>query len=136
MALKGLWEVCRHDEQMPGEVAAPIKDFPEKPYWQGHPCSRRQEHVAAGPDVRPSPVVSHQGQVPDGCAGKSFYLVFPQNNLNTTVYVNGVYCGFDKNPFARVQIDMSKADQARRQRNLGRHPRRLVRPHLQSEEIL
>ena len=34
--------------------------------------------------------------------------MFPQNNLNTTVYVNGVLCGFDKNPFARVQIDITR----------------------------
>ncbi len=68
------------------------------------------------------------------CAGKSFYLVFPQNNLNTTVYVNGVYCGFDKNPFARVQIDISKGNQARRQRSLGRHPRCLVRLLRQSKK--
>ena len=33
---------------------------------------------------------------------------FPQNNLNTTVYVNGVYCGFNKNPFARFSIDVTK----------------------------
>ncbi len=46
--------------------------------------------------------------VPKEAAGRSFFLVFPQNNLNTTVYVNGVYCGFDKNPLARVQIDVTK----------------------------
>jgi len=106
--LKGLWEVCRHDEQLPGEVAAPIEGLPEHPFWKA---------IAVPSDKntsRPDLVFAHRlwyrtkVRVPEGCAGKSFHLVFPQNNLNTTVYVNGVYCGFDKNPFARVQIDISK----------------------------
>jgi len=36
-------------------------------------------------------------------------LVFPQNSLNTTVFVNGTYCGFGKNPFARFQVDVTAA---------------------------
>ena len=32
--LNGMWEVCRHDEQLPGEVAQPIKGFPEEPHWK------------------------------------------------------------------------------------------------------
>ena len=81
---------------------------PSDPYWKA---------IAVPSDKntsRPDLVFAHRlwyrtkVRVPEGCAGKSFYLVFPQNNLNTTVYVNGVYCGFDKNPFARVQIDVTK----------------------------
>ena len=45
-------------------------------------------------------------------AGRAFYLDFPYNNLNTTVYVNGVYCGFEKNPFAPFQIDVTKGIKA------------------------
>lgn len=109
VALKGLWEVCRHDEQKPGPLAAPIQDFPEHPFWRGIPVPSDKN------TARPDLVFAHRlwyrttVKVPENCAGKSFYLVFPQNNLNTTVYVNGIYCGFDKNPFARVQIDISKA---------------------------
>jgi hypothetical protein len=109
VALKGLWEVCRSDEQMPGEVAAPIREFPEHPFWRGIPVPSDKN------TSRPDLVFAHRlwyrtkVNIPVGCAGKSFYLVFPQNSLNTTVFVNGVYCGFDKNPFARVQIDISKA---------------------------
>jgi hypothetical protein len=109
VALKGLWEVCRHDEQMPGEVATPIEGVPEQPFWRGIPVPSDKN------TSRPDLVFAHRlwyrtrVNVPESCAGKSFYLVFPQNSLNTTVYVNGVYCGFDKNPFARVQIDISKA---------------------------
>lgn len=109
VALKGLWEICRHDEQMPSEVAAPIKDWPAQPFWRG---------IAVPSDKntsRPDLVFAHRlwyrtkVKVPESGAGKSYYLVFPQNSLNTTVFVNGVYCGFDKNPFARVQVDVSKA---------------------------
>ncbi|MEN6338348.1 MAG: glycoside hydrolase family 2 TIM barrel-domain containing protein, partial [Phycisphaerales bacterium] len=46
--------------------------------------------------------------MPASLAGRSFYLDFPENSLNTTVFVNGVYCGFEKNPFCRFQIDVTK----------------------------
>jgi beta-galactosidase len=31
------------------------------------------------------------------------------NNLNSTVYVNGVLCGFEKQPFVNFDVDVSKA---------------------------
>lgn len=107
LPLNGVWEICRNDEQRPTEVAAPIKDFPEKPIWYG---------IAVPGDkmARPELVMAHRVwyrtrvQVPASTAGRSLHLVFPQNNLNTTVYVNGTYCGFNKNPFARFSIDVTK----------------------------
>ncbi|HLK58434.1 MAG TPA: glycoside hydrolase family 2 TIM barrel-domain containing protein [Chthonomonadaceae bacterium] len=104
--LNGMWEVCRFDEQLPGEVAAPIKDFPEAPHWVGItvPGDKMQ---------RPELVMAHRLwyrtriNVPAALAGRSFHLVFPQNNLNTTVYVNKVYCGFNKNPFAHFELDVT-----------------------------
>ena len=50
--------------------------------------------------------------VPASMAGRAFYLDFPYNNLNTTIYVNGVYCGFEKNPFAPFQMDVTKGIKA------------------------
>ncbi|HWE94125.1 MAG TPA: glycoside hydrolase family 2 TIM barrel-domain containing protein [Tepidisphaeraceae bacterium] len=106
--LSGLWEVCRNDEQTPGEVAEPIKDFPEHPFWGA---------IAVPGDrntLRPDLLFAHRlwyrtrVNVPQEQAGRSFVLTFPENNLNTTVYVNGVYCGFNKNPFARFDIDVTK----------------------------
>ena len=103
--LRGLWQVCRGDEQAPGETVAPIKDLPEHPYWTGIPVPGDKN------TLRPDLLFAHrlwfrtQVRVPDALAGRSFHLVFPQNNLNTTVYVNGVYCGFNKNPYARFEID-------------------------------
>ncbi len=105
--LAGPWEVCRHDEQLPGEVAAPMTNFPAAPRWTAI-------QVPGDKNQRDDLVFAHRlwyrtrVNVPQSLAGHSFFLVFPQNNLNTTVYVNGQYCGFDKNPFARVQIDVTK----------------------------
>ena len=47
--------------------------------------------------------------VPASLADRSWLIVFPANNLNTTLYVNGQFCGFDKNPFARLQFDITAA---------------------------
>jgi len=43
--------------------------------------------------------------LPEDRKGSSFYLVFPANNLNTTLVVNGQFVGFDKNPPARLHFD-------------------------------
>ena len=114
LPLNGQWEICRHDEDLPGDVAAPIdlKDFPAEPHWSA---------IAVPGDknaLRPDLVMAHRVwyrtrlDVPAAYlnqgAGRSFQIVFPQNNLNTTVYVNGVYCGFNKNPYARFAIDVTK----------------------------
>lgn len=108
VALKGLWQVARHDEQAPGPTAQPIRDFPPEPHWKAIPVPGDKNKE------RPDLVFAHRlwyrtrVNVPRSQAGRSFFLLFPQNNLNTTVYVNGVYCGFNKNPFARFQIDVTK----------------------------
>ncbi len=109
LPLDGLWEICRDDEQAPGEVAEPIRSLPADPRWKG---------IAVPGDknvLRPDLLFAHRlwyrtrVEVPEGAAGRSWSLAFPQNSLNTTVFVNGTYCGFDKNPFAHVEIDISKA---------------------------
>ena len=109
VALKGLWTISRDDEQSPGEVAASIKELPGHPSWKGIDVPGDKN------TLRPDLVFAHRVwyrarvDVPKTAEGRSFFLEFPQNNLNTTVYVNGTYCGFDKNPFARVRIDVSRA---------------------------
>jgi beta-galactosidase len=106
--LKGAWEICRHDEQLPGEVAVPMKDFPEQPFWRGIQVPGDKN------TLRPDLVFAHRLwyrtriNVPQALAGKSVHILFPENNLNTTVYVNKVLCGFNKNPFARFDIDITK----------------------------
>ena len=112
VALKGAWEVCRDDEQLPGEVAAPISALPKEPRWSAIqvPGDKNTQ--------RPDLLLAHRlwyrtrVEVSASPVGRAFFLTFPQNNLNTTVYVNGVYCGFNKNPFARFSIDVTKGIQA------------------------
>ena len=111
LPLKGLWEICRNDEDLPTEVAAPIKDFPVEPHWSA--IQVPGDKNALRPDLAyahrvwyrtrvnvPADVIAQNG-------GRSFQITFPQNNLNTTVYVNGVYCGFSKNPYARCTFDIT-----------------------------
>lgn len=107
--LKGAWEICRDDEQMPGEVAAPIAALPARQLWTGIEVPGDKN------TLRPDLLFAHRlwyrtrVQVPTACAGRSFFITFPMNSLNTTVYVNGMYCGFNKNPFARFDIDVTQA---------------------------
>ena len=105
--LNGLWEVCRHDESLPGPVAEPIKDFPDEPRWKALA-------VPGDKNAIPELLFAHRlwyrcrVDVPANLAGRSFVITFPQNSLNTTVVVNGVPCGFGKHPFVRFDIDVTK----------------------------
>lgn len=107
VALEGMWEVCRHDEALPGPVAEPISGFPEEPRWKAI-------EVPSDKNTRPELLFAHRlwyrcrVDVPAGLAGRSFVLTFPQNSLNTTVVVNGVLCGFNKHPFVRFDVDVTK----------------------------
>jgi hypothetical protein len=105
--LNGAWQVCRFDEQIPGPVDTPIKQFPAHPYWTGM-------QVPGDKFDRPDFMFAHRlwyrtrVQVPTAAKGRSFHIIFPLDSLNTTVYVNGVYCGFERNPFCRFQVDVTK----------------------------
>ena len=108
--LKGDWQVARNDEQTPPfNVAQPMTDFPARPNWKAIAVPSNKN------DARPDLLMAHRlwyrtkVNVPASLLGRSFFLDFPLNSLNTTVVVNGVQCGFNKNPFARFQIDVSKA---------------------------
>jgi beta-galactosidase len=109
LSLAGPWQIARFDEQAPGETAAPIQGFPENPVWKGItvPSDKGIE--------RPDMIFAHRvwyrtkAEVPADWKGSSFYLVFPANSLNTTLVVNGQFIGFDKNPLARLQFDITKA---------------------------
>jgi hypothetical protein len=109
VSLAGGWEVCRHDEQRPGETARPIADLPAHPHWKAIDVPGDKN------TLRPDLEMAHRiwcrtrVRVAETAAGRSFHVVFPQNNLNTTVYVNGTYCGFNNTPFARFDIDVTKA---------------------------
>jgi hypothetical protein len=110
--LGGTWEIARDDEQTPGEVAEPIKDLPKNPVWRAIPVPSDKNKV------REDLIFAHRLWyrtrifVPASMAGRAFCVDFPYNNLNTTIYVNGVYCGFEKNPFAPFQADVTKGIKA------------------------
>lgn len=108
ISLKGLWEATRDDEQMPGEVAEPIKMLPEATFF--HAIEVPSDKNVSRPDLLFAHRLWYRTKVhvPATLAGRSFLLDFPQNSLNTTVFVNGVYCGFEKNPFCHFRIDVTK----------------------------
>jgi len=106
--LAGVWEIARDDEQLPGDVAEPIKELPPHPVWRAIQVPGDKNKL------REDLLFAHRFwyrirlAIPASLAGRAFYLDFPYNNLNTTLYVNGVYCGFEKNPFARFQVDVTR----------------------------
>lgn len=106
--LGGIWEIARDDEQAPGEVAEPIGEPPTNLVWRAIPVPGDKNKL------REDLIFAHRlwyrtrVAVPASMTGRAFRLDFPYNNLNTTIYVNGVYCGFAKDPFARFQVDVTK----------------------------
>lgn len=121
LALEGLWEVCRADEQLPREVAVPMGPPGDDPIpgsalkFGDRPRKWSAIRVPGDKNkLREDLIFCHRlwyrtrVEVPASYAGRSFFLEFPQNNLNTTVYVNGELCGFNKNPFARFIIDITR----------------------------
>ena len=108
VSLGGVWEVARDDEQQPGDVATPIAALPVVTHFRAIPVPSDKN------ETRPDLELAHRlwyrtrVNVPAVMAGCAFYIEFPLNNLNTTVFVNGVYCGFEKNPLCRFSIDVTK----------------------------
>ena len=109
LALTGDWEVCRDDEEDPKVVDQPMTGLPEQPFWTSIPVPSDKN------TSRPELQFAHRlwfrtrVSVPAAAAGHSFYLVFPQNSMNSTVVVNGSPCGFIPAPLARAQMDVTKA---------------------------
>lgn len=111
--LEGTWEIARHDETLPAfDIAQPISDTPTNAVWRAIPVPA--DKAAARHDYLFAHRVFYRTRVavPASAKGRSFTLHFPANNLNTTVYVNGVLCGFEKNPFAPFTIDVTKGVKA------------------------
>lgn len=107
LPLSGLWEVCRHDEQLPGPVAEPIRDFPATPHWKAISVPGDKNKLRSDLLFAHRLWYRTRVEVPASMAGRAIYLDFPYNAMNTTVYVNGVLCGFEKNPFVRFQVDVT-----------------------------
>ncbi len=112
VALKGIWEIARDDEQLPGEVAEPIKALPANPIFRAIPVPGNKNELRKDYEYAHRVWYRTRVNVPASLTGRAFTLEFPLNNLNTTVYVNGIYCGFEKNPFCRFTLDLTQAVKA------------------------
>ena len=110
--LGGVWEIARDDEQMPGEVAEPIRELPQHSVW--HAIAVPGDKNLLRPDLLFAHRVWYRARVfvPTSMAGRAHCLDFPYNNLNTTIFVNGIACGFEKNPFAPFQMDVTRGIKA------------------------
>jgi beta-galactosidase len=111
VSLEGDWEIARDDEQMPKAIAVPL-ELPTRANWRAIavPSDKNKSRV----DLQLAHRLWYRTRVnvPADQVGRSFFINFPMNSLNTTVYVNRQQCGFNKNPFAPFQIDVSKAIKA------------------------
>ncbi|MDR0871312.1 MAG: hypothetical protein LBN39_11030 [Planctomycetaceae bacterium] len=103
--LSGTWEICRDDELLPEPVATPISRLPNTNRWSAITVPGDKNTLR--PDLQFAHRIWYRTKFE--ASTKTAFLEFPQNNLNTTVYVNGQLCGFNKNPFAKFHIDISNA---------------------------
>jgi beta-galactosidase len=90
------WEICRDDEYLPEPVTEPISKLPETTRWSAIEVPGDKN------ELRPDLMFAHRVwyrkkiEIPAEFQNYSVYIEFPQNSLNTTVYVNGQLCGFNK----------------------------------------
>lgn len=107
--LTGDWEIARDDEIAPGLVATPMTVIDKNPVWTAIQVPGDKA------DVRPDLALAHRVwyrtrvSVLAKRPNTSFVLTFHQNSLNTTVVVNGKFCGFNKNPFVDWTCDVTSA---------------------------
>jgi hypothetical protein len=111
LALGGLWQVGRFDEEEIADRAGPTRELPprDRVFWSS---------IAVPGDkfqVKPELAFSHrfsyrtQVHVPAGAAGRSFVLHFPSLNMIASVLVNGRFCGWTKAMFAPWDCDVTAA---------------------------
>lgn len=114
LSLAGNWEIARDDEQAPPfDIAIPM-ELPKAParpleFWTAIPVP--SDRNVSRPDLMFAHRIWYRTRVNigSGAGRQSFLLKFGQNNLNTTVVVNGQLCGFEKNPWVPFQVDISRA---------------------------
>jgi len=111
ISLEGNWEVARADEAIPTAVAVPM-ELPTQATWRAIPVP--SDKNTSRPDLLFAHRIWYRTRVnvPAGQVGRSFFIEFPMNSLNSTVYVNRQLCGFNDTPFAPFQIDVTKAIKA------------------------
>ncbi|MCL1887326.1 MAG: hypothetical protein FWF96_00440, partial [Kiritimatiellaeota bacterium] len=108
--LDGLWEVCRNDENNPpADIAQPMTDFPKEMRWTA--IDVPSDKNVSRPDLAYAHRLWYRTRVeiPESWVGRTAELHFPQNSLNTTVFVNGQQCGFSPHPFTEFSVDITTA---------------------------
>ena len=77
VSLADLWEICRHDEQLPGPVAVPIGELPKTPHWTAIQVPGNKN------TLRPDLLFAHRlwyrtrVAVPASMANRAFSIDFP-----------------------------------------------------------
>lgn len=111
LALGGLWEVCRFDEQEVVDRAGPTQSLPDPAaaYWMSIPVPGNKFEVK--PELRFCHRLVYRTRidVPAALAGRSFFLRLPSLSLIASLHVNGQFCGWTKAPFACWECDVTKA---------------------------
>lgn len=107
--MDGKWLIARDDEAVPALVATPMQAVPQNAVWTAI------EVPGDKAEKRPDLAMAHRVwyktkiNIPAGQANRSYQLTFRQNSLNTTLLVNGKFCGFNKNPFVNWTCDITPA---------------------------
>jgi hypothetical protein len=89
VSLKGQWEIARDDELLPKEIAVPIRSLPQNPLWKS--IAVPSDKAVSRPELTLAHRVWYRTrvEVPADMAGRSFFINFTKNNLNTTVMSTG-----------------------------------------------
>ncbi len=110
-SLSGTWQIARADETTIDGRTEAIPAVPDAAVcdWLGIAVPGNRD------ELRPDLVFCHRYfyraalQVPAEAAGRACVLHFPCNSLMTTVFVNGVRCGFTRVPYAAWDCDITQA---------------------------
>ena len=109
-----LWEVCRHDEQLPGEVAAPITDFPAAPRWTAIDVPGDKNRARGPASSRIGSGIARAFDVPDSLAGRSMIPRLPGQQSE--------HDGLRERPVLRLRQESLRPPAVRR--HAGRQARR------------
>jgi hypothetical protein len=107
--LAGLWQVCRFDDFEPADRTGPDKVLPEagKMPWSAIPVPSNKYKTRPDLTLAHRLVYRTRVKIPAELAGHSFFVHFPSNNMITSVFANGKFCGWTKAMIAPWDCDIS-----------------------------
>jgi len=111
LPLAGLWQVGRYDEFEVADRCGPDKSLPDRAsvYWRSIPIP--SDKYKSLPEFTFAHRLVYRTRVasPAEMNGRSFFLHFPGNNMISSVFVNGQFCGWTKAMLAPWDCDVSAA---------------------------